>query len=251
MLYRDVHVQQVDVNDTTGPHRVREGADDATSTSCGTGRGSGTAAGRGLRPAHARRLAPDGGAPEPSDQPTLVAPVDPIDPAGPAELLLPSASTDAPGPASPTPAAVGSRRRRGTSRSRRGRGRSTRTRSSRRCTRCVGPGETASVNLYIAAQDPDGTFMLLNSLGDGNTETSSKALTSVDGVRLVDPVAKKAYLPAVTADGQCVCSPDDGATGEVRSSVWVTVTFAAPPAELTMINVTVPTFGTFTDVPVR
>ncbi|WP_139210035.1 hypothetical protein [Microlunatus flavus] len=112
-------------------------------------------------------------------------------------------------------------------------------------------GETASVNLYIAAQDPDGTFMLLNSLGDGNTETSSKALTSVDGVRLVDPVAKKAYLPAVTADGQCVCSPDDGATGEIRSSVWVTVTFAAPPAQLTLINVTVPTFGTFTDVPIH
>ena len=112
-------------------------------------------------------------------------------------------------------------------------------------------GETASVNLFIVAQDPDGTFMLLNSLGDGNTETSSKALTSVDGIRLVDPVAKKAYLPAVTADGQCVCSPDDGATGEIRSSVWVTVTFAAPPAQLTMINVTVPTFGTFTDVPIR
>ena len=189
----------------------------------------------------------DDGAGEPSDQQTTRAPVDPIDPVGPA---TPAASVPASQPAAPVPVPSGSASagdqpvvsRPGSF-------------DKDRVVATLYPvrrtGETASVNLYVAAQDPDGTFMLLNSLGDGNTETSSKALTSVDGVRLVDPVAKKAYLPAVTSDGQCVCSPDDGATGEVRSSVWVTVTFAAPPAQLTIINVTVPTFGTFTDVPIR
>ena len=192
----------------------------------------------------------DDGASEPSDQQTVVAPVDPIYPADPTDPTSPAASASG----AATPVAVPA-----PSESASAGDTPVATRPGSfdkdKVVATLYPvrrtGETASVNLYIAAQDPDGTFMLLNSLGDGNTETSSKALTSVDGVRLVDPVAKKAYLPAVTADGQCVCSPDDGATGEVRSSVWVTVTFAAPPAQLTMINVTVPTFGTFTDVPVR
>jgi len=191
----------------------------------------------------------DDGASQPSDQQTVVAPVDPIDPASPTDPTSPvtSASGSATPVAVPVPSGSASAGDTPVA---------TRPGSfdQDKVVATLYPvrrtGETASVNLYIVAQDPEGTFMLLNSLGDGNTETSSKALTSVDGVRLVDPVAKKAYLPAVTADGQCVCSPDDGATGEVRSSVWVTVTFAAPPAELTMINVTVPTFGTFTDVPV-
>lgn len=186
----------------------------------------------------------DGGAGLPSDLPTVVGPVDPIDPGTPAGQVSPSQPA-APRPASSESAAAGDQAV------------ATRPGSfdSDKVVATLYPvrrtGGTASVNLYIAAQDPDGTFMLLNSLGDGNTETSSKSLTSVDGVRLVDPGAKKAYLAAVTADGQCVCSPDDGAAAEVRSSVWVTVTFAAPPPQLTMINVTVPTFGTFTDVPIR
>jgi hypothetical protein len=190
------------------------------------------------------------GASEPSNQQTVVASVEPIDPAAPAGPTDPAATAS--GSASPVavPVPLGSASSGDTPVATRP-GSFDKDKVVATLYPVRRSGETASVNLYIAAQDPDGTFMLLNSLGDGNTETSSKALTSVDGVRLVDPVAKKAYLPAVTADGQCVCSPDDGATGEVRSSVWVTVTFAAPPTELTMINVTVPTFGTFTDVPVR
>lgn len=111
-------------------------------------------------------------------------------------------------------------------------------------------GSTAIVDLYIESQDPEKTFILYDSLGDGNTKTSSKSLMSVDGIRLIDTTAKKAYLPAVTADGACVCSPDDSNTATLRSSVWVTVTFAAPPPSTTTVSVSVPSFGTFTDVPV-
>lgn len=186
-----------------------------------------------------------GEAGQPSGQETLVAPVDPIDPADPTPPVPSSSATASPGPVASGSASAGDQ----PVATRPGSFETDKVIATLYPVRRT--GETASVNLYIAAQDPDGTFMLLNSLGDGNTETSSKALTSVDGIRLIDPVAKKAYLPAVTADGQCVCSPDDGATGEVRTSVWVTVTFAAPPTQLTLINVTVPTFGTFTDVPIR
>lgn len=111
-------------------------------------------------------------------------------------------------------------------------------------------GGTATVDVYVASRNPDDEFMISGSLGDGNTETASKSLSSVDGVRLLDTTAKKAYLPAVTADGACVCSPDDANTMTFTSSVWVTVTFAAPPVSVTTVSVAVPTFGTFTDVPV-
>ncbi len=111
-------------------------------------------------------------------------------------------------------------------------------------------GGTATVNVYIASRSPDDTFMLFDHLGDGNTETASKSSTSVDGIRLLDTAAKKAYLPAVTADGLCVCAPDDDSTMAYINSVWVTVTFAAPPETVTSVSVSVPSFGTFADVPV-
>lgn len=111
-------------------------------------------------------------------------------------------------------------------------------------------GDTATVDLYVTSQKPGETFMLFDFLSDGNTETTSKAIGTVDGIRLLDTTNKKAYLPAVTVDGSCVCSPDDANTLRSRSSVWVTVTFAAPPTTLTTVSVSVPSFGTFTDVPV-
>lgn len=111
-------------------------------------------------------------------------------------------------------------------------------------------GGTATVDLYIASKDSEDEFMIGGKLGDGNTETSSKSLSSVDGIRLLDTTAKKAYLPAITADGACVCSPDDASTLTFNSAVWVTVTFAAPPTDVSVVSVSVPTFGTFTDVPV-
>lgn len=111
-------------------------------------------------------------------------------------------------------------------------------------------GGTASVDLYITSNNPNDTFKLWNNLSDGNTETGSADLDSVDGIRLIDTAGKKAYLPAVTADGDCVCSPDSYNTVERRSSVWVSVTFAAPPATVTAMSVSVPSFGTFSNVPV-
>lgn len=110
-------------------------------------------------------------------------------------------------------------------------------------------GDTATVDLYIESQNLDETFMVFDNLSDGDTETAAKSMTAVDGIRLLDTTAKKAYLPAVTANGDCVCSPNDASSSEYRSSVWVTVTFAAPPASRSSISVSVPTFGTFTDVP--
>lgn len=111
-------------------------------------------------------------------------------------------------------------------------------------------GDTTTVNLLIESQNPDQTFMIFSALSDHNPETSSKDTHAVDGLRLIDPTAKKAYLPATTADGSCLCSPTDGLSDE-QSSLWVTVVFAAPPSTVSTVDVFVPRFGTFNHVPVR
>lgn len=112
-------------------------------------------------------------------------------------------------------------------------------------------GDMATVNLFIESQNPDETFKIFGALSDNNPETSSKNEDAADGLRLIDPAARKAYLPATTADGSCMCTPDGQAVDFGDSSEWVTVVFAAPPATTTKVDVFVPRFGTFNNVPIR
>ncbi len=110
-------------------------------------------------------------------------------------------------------------------------------------------GQLATVNVLIAADDPLATFGVGASLSDQDPEVGSRSKDSVDGLRLVDPVNKKSYLPATTGNGVCACTPADDAIPMFTSSLWVSVVFAAPPADQTTINVVIPRFGTVTDVP--
>jgi hypothetical protein len=112
--------------------------------------------------------------------------------------------------------------------------------------------ETATVNLLIVSDDPKEIFALGSSFGDGNPEVSAKQSASVDGIRLVDPVAKRVHLAATTAEGSCVCTPTDGrGVWQFESVMWVTVAFAAPPASSTTVDVVLPVFGTVNDVPIH
>src|SRR5215213_4392015 len=72
-------------------------------------------------------------------------------------------------------------------------------------------GQTATVNVLIASDNPQEAFMLNGELSDGNPEVGSRSDRAVDGLRLVDTTNKKAYLPATTGDGICACSPADDA----------------------------------------
>lgn len=112
-------------------------------------------------------------------------------------------------------------------------------------------GDMATVNLFIESKNPDETFSIFAALSDNNPETSSKDSSAADGLRLIDTTAKKAYLPATTADGRCMCTPDGHTADEGHSSEWVTVVFAAPPATVTRVDVVVPQFGTFNNVAIR
>lgn len=71
----------------------------------------------------------------------------------------------------------------------------------------------------------------------------------VSGVTLRDSAGNRRYSPA-SYDGECYCSfgayPVAGG-----QTVFLSATFAAPPAERGAVDVSVPDVGTFDDVPVR
>jgi hypothetical protein len=73
----------------------------------------------------------------------------------------------------------------------------------------------------------------------------------VDGVRLADSVRRKAYLAASDSEGQCMCSRH--LIGDLEPGITYTfyATYAAPPAEVTGLDVSFPHFGTVSRVPVQ
>src|SRR5690606_20203842 len=78
---------------------------------------------------------------------------------------------------------------------------------------------------------------------------------SVGGVSLIDPVNAKRYRPGRTGDdvtepGTCLCSPTDGVYIDGGKTHYFYATFAAPPPDVTEVNIEIPSVGTITDVPI-
>lgn len=69
-----------------------------------------------------------------------------------------------------------------------------------------------------------------------------------DGIRLVDTRAGVAHLPA-TAEGKPLCAPSFNGGWQTGDQVWATCVFSTPASD--EVTVVVPTFGSFTHVPVR
>lgn len=109
----------------------------------------------------------------------------------------------------------------------------------------------ATVNLVVRTTDPDDAIRIAGALNDHNPEIGAKSNGAPDGIRLLDPKNKRAYLAATTSGGDCLCSPDDSTTTIRREPVWwVSVQFAAPPADVKTFDVSIPGFGTVNDVPI-
>jgi hypothetical protein len=74
---------------------------------------------------------------------------------------------------------------------------------------------------------------------------------TVAGVYLIDGKHGKKYEVANDPGGHCVCSSLLGNLYIAPGSATVmTATFAAPPADVTALDVSIPLAGTFHDVPV-
>lgn len=111
-------------------------------------------------------------------------------------------------------------------------------------------GDLASINVVISSTSGR-AFRILEHLSDHNPELSARRLRTVDGVRLLDSRQKKAYLPATTSTGECLCSPANTDMLERYTELTISVVFASPPPDLEHIDVVIPVFGTVTDVPIR
>jgi hypothetical protein len=106
-------------------------------------------------------------------------------------------------------------------------------------------GKTISLNWTITATD--GKVNLHNGMGGGTLDYT------VSAVSLIDPVNAKRYRVArngTGADAECVCSGTQGQFLETGEASSLYAVFAAPPADVTKINIEMPMIGVFTDVPI-
>lgn len=100
------------------------------------------------------------------------------------------------------------------------------------------------------------TLVQANEAGDRWSPWSKMGSGSADftvsGVTLVDPVNAQRYLPARSGgeDGECACSQSTNFYIEEGDTADFFANYAAPPADVTTLNVEFPRFGAFTDVPV-
>ena len=105
-------------------------------------------------------------------------------------------------------------------------------------------------NTAVKSEDGgDPSWQLADVFSDGITQNPASMAQdtfSVDGIYLVDGLGAKRYLPARTASGACVCSGDLAPVVlHAGDSVVLTTFFAALPAGIDTVSVSVPRFGTF------
>jgi len=81
-------------------------------------------------------------------------------------------------------------------------------------------------------------------LGSGGLMQTAYA---IDGVHLIDPVGKKKYFVAKDSAGACVCSQFGFVDGGSRANHWAK--FSAPPDNVELISIVIPSFAPMDDVP--
>ncbi|MET7329360.1 hypothetical protein [Nonomuraea sp. NPDC005650] len=106
-------------------------------------------------------------------------------------------------------------------------------------------GRTLSLNWTITALD--GKVNVHNGLSTGTLDYT------VSAVSLIDPVNAKRYRVARNGTDQnakCVCSGTQGQFLNKGDASTLYAVFAAPPADVTKINIEMPMIGVLTDVPI-
>lgn len=105
------------------------------------------------------------------------------------------------------------------------------------------PRETdSSIGAQVSQTFDDG----IGELDDGDGGDSS----TLDGISLIDSQNRQRYLVARDANGTCVCDGNlSSAFIEFKAPVVLSATFGAPPEDVDTVDVVIPQFGTFKDVP--
>lgn len=117
----------------------------------------------------------------------------------------------------------------------------------------VRSGTTSEIEFTLSADVPrTKRVQVAQLLSDGNYQESDASGLAADGLTLVDGRHSKLYLVASDGQGTCLCSRDLASVFLVENEpVVLSATFAAPPADVTTVDVRVPNFGTLRNIPVQ
>jgi hypothetical protein len=110
-------------------------------------------------------------------------------------------------------------------------------------------GQTLSLQWRItvtSVAETGDNWYVGGSMGEGPIDFT------VSGVTLVDPVNAQRYLVARSGgeDGECACTQNTNFYMDEGDTADFFANYAAPPPDVTTINVEFPRFGAFTDVPI-
>jgi hypothetical protein len=116
-------------------------------------------------------------------------------------------------------------------------------------------GESTALTLRLRKQTTGGA-QVAGTFDDGlfeklkNSDNSVAGGNTLDGISLIDSKNRKRYLVGRDSNNACVCDVDlSTAFVYPDSPLLLSATFGAPPADVTSVDVVVPKFGTFKDVP--
>jgi hypothetical protein len=115
-------------------------------------------------------------------------------------------------------------------------------------------GGTSALTIRVSARAGASGAQVAQTFDDGLSEKLKDATDSgdtLDGISLVDSKNRKRYLVGRDANGHCVCDSNlSNAFANEDAPVILSATFAAPPPDVRAMDVVVPKFATFKDVPV-
>lgn len=106
---------------------------------------------------------------------------------------------------------------------------------------------TDNPRIQVAQTFDDG---ISQKVSDPDAAGSVKGAFTLDGIYLVDGANRKKYRVGRDAEGICTCDTElQSAFVTPDAPLTLSATFGAPPPEVRKVDVFVPRFGTFKDVP--
>jgi hypothetical protein len=117
-----------------------------------------------------------------------------------------------------------------------------------------GPTVVLNATVSLAGDSPRDSIQVSSTFSDGQFQELEDSDANeegdvFDGVALIDPQGRKKYLVARESTGRCVCSNDlSAAFVQEDAPINLQATLAAPPEDVTTVDVVVPNVKTFTNV---
>ena len=115
----------------------------------------------------------------------------------------------------------------------------------------VRSGATSSITIQLTTEGEDSRAQIAGALDDGiSDDDNGNEYDTADGISLIDATNRKRYLVARDSSGRCVCDNDlSGTFVEPAGPTVLSATFGAPPPDVKAVDVVIPKYGTFKNVP--